>query len=99
MPKPMTLTGNDLALAQEAAALAIAWAKEKMKGSAYGKGRRLQLTALIKKLDAISQHAYPYEHGCMPSDCGDDPIMAVDRDVVRETRKAARAANRRGPAY
>ena len=94
---PTTLTGNDLALAEECAGLAIAWAKEHQKGSAYGKKQRDKYKALIAKLGAIGQYAYPYEGGCAPLDFGDEPVMAVDRNVVRETRRAARKANRKGP--
>jgi hypothetical protein len=96
--KEFTLTGNDLALAQEGLSLAIAWSKKNQKGSGLGKERRSSYSELIKRLDAISQQAYPYDYDCMPSDCGDDKIMTINRPVVRETRKVARMANRRGPA-
>lgn len=96
MPK-QTLTGNDLARAEGAAALAIAWWEKQApvsRRSAFARKEIAAYRALISKLSAIGDHAYPYEPDTMPSDCGDDPIMQLDAEVVRETRAAARRARR-----
>lgn len=93
MPKH-TLTGNDLACAEAAAMHAIR-AVERIYGkTAAGRKQSARYKALIEKLSAIVDHAYPYE-GCMPSDTGDDPIMRLDAETVKATRAAARRADRR----
>lgn len=83
------LTGDDLALAESAAQLAMAWWRDKP-ASDYKKRQMAAYTALIKKLSAINQHAYPYENSDdMPPDIGGETLMVLDRASVAATRAAA----------
>lgn len=51
------------------------------------------IKALIAKLGDISDHAYPYPHSSLMGDgVGREPIVAINRPVVKRTRAAARAA-------
>jgi hypothetical protein len=96
--RPNTLTGDDIALAMEAAALAIRDLK-KLPGARrkFIKGRIAEYEALIEKLRAISDQAYPYtpprsEDEPVPEH-GAEEIMKLDARVVRKTRAAALRAN------
>jgi hypothetical protein len=88
----MKLTGNDLALAQQAACLAITWWKSQPGArTKFVKGRIAELQALISKLSGISGIAYPYDHSDeMPLDVGDEEIMRLNTPIVNKTRKRAR---------
>jgi len=66
MPKH-TLTGNDLARAESGIALALAWWERRSRGE-FGRNEIVAYKALLAKLSEISDHAYPYEPDCMPSD-------------------------------
>lgn len=84
------LTGNDLALAESAAQLAIAWWKEQPR-SGFKTKQVAAYKALIGKLSAINQYAYPYEvSDDMPIDFGSEALMVLDQKAVKATRAAAR---------
>ena len=87
----MKLTGNDIALAQEAAAMAIAYWKDRPGARTnYVRGRIAQYKELISKLSKISDIAYPYDSSDdMPMDVGDEEIMKLDTRVVDKTRARA----------
>lgn len=86
------LTGDDLALAEQAAALAIAWSKTRLGKSAFKREQIAKFTGLIAKLSAIGDHAYPYRHSDdMPARVGSEKIMRLDVDVVRKTRATAKS--------
>lgn len=89
-----TLSGDDVALAQEAAALAIAYYKQRPGArTKWVKSRIDAQKALIRKLASISDYAYPYEHSDeMPLDCGSEHILRLNTPVVRSIRKAAAKA-------
>lgn len=85
----LTLTGDDLALAEFACAHAINWWKKQGR-TAHCRAERLKFEALLRKLAAIGDHAYPYKHSDdMPLDCGTEPIMRIDRRIVGKTRRSA----------
>jgi len=87
------LTGNDIALAQQAAALAIAWWKtqpEEAQQTTFAREQIARLRVLIKKLNEIADIAYPYDSDDVPLDCGDEPIMRLNSRVVNKTRARAK---------
>lgn len=87
-----TLTGDDLALAEQAAALAIAWSKAKLGKGSFKREQIAKFTGLIAKLSAISDHAYPYRHSDdMGPEVGRERIMRLDVDVARKTRATAKS--------
>lgn len=96
--RKLLLTGNDLALAQQAAGLAIAWVgKPKSK---YSRTMIKQFRLLILRLDAISDYAYPYENADqMPGSIGDEPIMIGDGVCIGKTRAAAAKAIKANPSF
>ena len=86
-----TLTGNEVAMAANACALAIAWWKQRPK-TKWSRTRIAEFEALSAKLQAIDDFAYPNvrydeDEGFNVADCGDEPIMALDAEVVAQTRK------------
>jgi hypothetical protein len=85
----MKLTGNDIALAQEAVTYAIGhWKKQGR--SKFVREQVEKFKSLNEKLNEINKIAYPYESADdMPHDIGDEEIMKLDEKVVRKTRKAA----------
>lgn len=86
-----TLTGKDLALAEQACSHAINWWRNIGK-SVFCRTERLKFEVLLKKLSAIGDHAYPYKSADdMPADTGDEPIMRIDANVAEETRRTALA--------
>lgn len=92
--RELTLTGNELAIAANACAHAINWVKAQGR-SKWWRAERLKFEALNRKLQEISQHAYPYEQSNeSPLDFGDEPIMKVDDCEVSKTRAAAAEFNR-----
>lgn len=86
-----TLTGNDIALAQEAAAFAInSYERYERPFTDFVIERIAAHKALLSKLNAVSEYAYPYgSSDDMPADCGDEPIMTIDHAVTAETREIA----------
>jgi len=90
----MKLTGNEIALAQQAAALAITWWKSQPGAQTkFVKGRIEELRALIRKCSEISDIAYPYDHADdMPLSVGDEEIMRLNTPVIRKTRAKANPA-------
>lgn len=82
-----TLTGNDIALASFACALAIAWHKNNdAKKCAYTKREIAKYQALCSKLQFISMNAYPeYEAEGERRTCGDgdEEIMRFDEAVLK----------------
>lgn len=89
----MHLTGNDLALAESGAQLAVAWWKNQPGRSAFKRKQIAAYTALIKKLSAINQHAYPYESSDnMPLDIGSEVLMRIDEAAILGTRSSALAS-------
>ena len=88
------LSGDDVALAQEAAALAIAYYRQQPGSrTKWVKSRISAQKALIRKLSSISDYAYPYYHSDeMPLDCGSENILRLNIPVVRSIRKAAAKA-------
>ena len=89
--QPPGLTGNDIAVAEMACGLAVAWWKQRKGGGAYKRDEMAKLKALIAKLSAISQHAYPYVNSDdMPENIGAETLMAPDRAMMNLTRKEAR---------
>lgn len=85
----MKLTGNDIAMAEEAVALAISHFKKQGR-SKFVRERVANFKALQEKLHEINSAAYPYEDPeSMPDDIGSEEIMKLDDKVVRKTRKAA----------
>lgn len=98
MPKaPDTLTGDDIALCEEAIGHALNWwtAKKALRANEFGKRRIAELTALSLKLSAIGDHAYPYtDSDAQPLDIGKEVLMRTDREAVRKTRSTARSRQR-----
>ena len=97
MEKKFTLSGDELALAWFAAGHAIIYWKRAGR-SAYHRGERMKFEALMKKLDAISDHAYPYHQPAddtIDLEHGKEPIMRLDAATVRKTRAAAKRFNRK----
>lgn len=94
--KKFTLTGNDLALAEAAAMHAISWWKSRKPQSRFARKEIANYEALVQKLSALNQHAYPYEPTPVgfADDYGDEVLMVSDPAAIRETRAAARRANR-----
>lgn len=89
--KAFTLTGNDLALCENGMAHAINFFKAMRPQGAWARKERQKYEALLKKLNAITDHAYPYDNSDeMPLDVGDEPIMRSDQNAMGSTR--ARAA-------
>lgn len=91
---PDSLTGDDLALCEEAIIHALNWwtAKKVRTKSDFGKRRVAELTDLSRKLNAIENHAYPYTNGdAQPLDLGKEILMRIDREAVRKTRSTARS--------
>lgn len=90
-----TLTGNDIALASFACALAIAWHKNNdAKKCAYTKREIAKYRALCSKLQYISMNAYPeYEtdDGMRSAGDGDEEIMRFDAAVLKRLAKASAA--------
>lgn len=96
--KRLTLTGNDIALAEFGAIHGANWWKQRGR-SKYCKAERQKYLDLASKLSAIMDHAYPYigreEEYSARIETGDEPIVAVDFVVTRETRRIAHTFNRR----
>lgn len=94
--KKFTLTGDDLAACEEAAALGIAWMKSgKHARTAYTRTRIARLRLLIEKLSKIGTYAYPYSGAEHLPDFGGEEIMQTDDHRVRATRRRAHGHNRR----
>lgn len=71
---PPLLTSNDLALAEQAAAHAIKFWKDRGR-SKFVRRRIDEYRALIAKLDAAGRHLCPHDNSDdMPLDWGSDPI-------------------------
>jgi hypothetical protein len=91
-----TLTGNDIALASFACALAIAWHKNNdAKKCAYTKREIAKYSALCSKLQYIGMNAHPeYEtdDGMRSAGDGDEEIMRFDAAVLKRIAKASRAS-------
>jgi hypothetical protein len=90
---PDSLTGDDLALCEEAIGHALNWWTSKGRAKhSFGKRRVAELTDLSRKLNAIENHAYPYTNGdAQPLDLGKEILMRIDREAVRKTRSTARS--------
>ncbi len=88
----ITLTGNDVALALQAAALADNWYKQQGRNK-WTRDRRADLAALVTKLNAIFNLAYPHHHEDTPLDCGSEKLLKLDK---RELRKAQRTESANG---
>ena len=94
----LALTGNEVSLAIEAAQLACAWYREDGR-TKWHRDRIAGQKALIAKLTAIGDHAYPYDHHeQMAPTVGRETIMRLDQRAVAKTRRIARAAKKRLPA-
>lgn len=89
-----TLTGNDLARAEFACGLAISWWKDQPTSS-YKRREIAEYKALLSKLSAISDYAYPLtmdEAGEMVADYGDEPVMRADTAVIGKSQKRLKRA-------
>lgn len=100
---PLTLTGNDLALAEMGLIHAVRWHRLQQKRhgrNSFTSAEIAKLEALRRKLSAIGDHAYPYEQtldGSSPDEYGDEQIMRMDTRQVGVTRRAAQRFNRTHP--
>ena len=100
----LTLTGNDLALAEMSLIHTENWyrAQQRKHGrNGFTSAELSKLKALREKLSAIGDHAYPYEGGYseiveMP-EYGAEPVMRMDAKVVKATRQKARRYNAKCP--
>jgi len=72
------LTGNEVALAQAAVQLAMAWHREKTADSDFGKREIEKLSALNLNLDGILNWAYPAGYDD-PRD-GDEALLVKSMD-------------------
>lgn len=101
----LTLTGNDLALAEMGLIHAERWHRGQQKKhgrNGFTTAELTKLKALREKLSAIGEHAYPYEGGYdeiveVPH-YGDEPILRMDPKVVKATRAKARRYNSKVPS-
>jgi hypothetical protein len=90
-----TLTGDDIAMAQNAVGLALSWWAKRRGSSGFKTQQVGRLRRLNARLNKISDYAYPYKSAdVMPIDCGREVIMRVDEKNVKRTRAAARKANK-----
>lgn len=89
MDVKLTLTGNDLAIAEQGIGHLVNFWKKQGR-SKWSRQRRAEAEAVLTKLNEIMNHAYPYPHGCEePLDYGDEPIMRPDLRVIGKTRRRA----------
>ncbi len=97
---PLTLTGNDLALAEMGLIHAERWHQDRQKKygrNGFSAAELKKLANLRRKLSAIGDHAYPYEETfdeSSPDDYGDEQVMRLDARQVGVTRRAAALFNR-----
>jgi hypothetical protein len=97
--KKIGLTGNDLATAEFGLMHAISWCKKQGR-SAYWRKEIAKYQAVLQKLTAINDHAYPYEatNDESPAPYGDEKIMRVDPTTIAKTRATARKFNKENSA-
>lgn len=92
----VTLTGNDLALASFGVMHMLSWWRSQPDCS-FKKKSVAEAEETLRKLDAISNYAYPYQdQRDVPFDCGGEEIVTVNKTVVMRTREAARRASEGG---
>ena len=85
------LTGNDIALLEQGAGLLVDFFAKTFKGTTMKRERVASAKAVMAKLSAISEHAYPYDPAdAMPLDCGGEVLMVPDRASMRPTRREVR---------
>ena len=91
--RDFSLTGNEIAVAQFGALLAISWWK-KQKPSDHGRAEISKLEALAQKLDAMNEYAYPYNSVWVDADCGGEVLLVANDAAVAKTRRRAMKVNR-----
>lgn len=87
----MTLTGDDLAVAQFACAHAMDWCKKQGRRK-WWRDEHEKFRKLNAKLSAISDFAYPATEEDFPSGTGHDEVMRADMRMIRRLRRIARAS-------
>lgn len=101
--KAITLTGNDMAIAEQGLCHLIKFWKELRPRSNYARQQQRNAEETLKKFSDIGNFAYPY--GCAPEDWGSpgdfggEPIVSTVPDVVKKTRRAAHQYNRTIPKF
>lgn len=95
LPMARDLTGNEVALAIQGVSHAMNWWKAQPMSGERTK-HMTNLRALNKKLNAVSDYAYPYPSSDdMPPEIGEEIIFRLDGQSVRRSRMRAKAAGMR----